>query len=488
MSGFSAGWRSERSRARAHGEPEREQPSTPAIVPPAARQRIGRGRTPATSAQAAPRDVLDVPWDRTSVFDGVRWTAAFAGFLYYMFVVTTYQLPGADIGMIVALVGLFFQGVRVRVPAMLAWLCAFAFWAMAGVLHSSFPALVTEASEVMLKLCLVVLVAVNVLRSRQQVRFFMVFFLGCYALYPTRGAIFNYLSGYTVWGRALWNNAYGNPNELAALTLLQLSMAVALLRRENGSWTWVRFSALAGAMLLPLLILLTQSRGAFLAMALFFLVWVGTQVRTARGWAGVAAICVVMAVAAPASVWERIGGLTKLGASKEQLAEVDREQSARQRVELLRVALTVARENAIAGVGVGAYPEAHYEYARRAEFDPIARGKRDAHNTILRTAAESGVVGLLCFLGVLGSTILTGERARRRLRAGGLRGAASQIFALELGLLSYMVAGMFGSFERLSFLYLHMALIIVLSRTSLAELDGADGQTDLPPSRRARLA
>src|SRR5206468_8596566 len=105
-------------------------------------------------------------------------------------------------------------------------------------------------------------------RTRPQLRFFCVFWLGCFALYPLRGAFFNYfLYQSKLFGRAIWNYIYSNPNDLAALAILQLAMVAALLSLERRGWA--KWAGQVGVVLVPLLILMTQSRGAFIALALF---------------------------------------------------------------------------------------------------------------------------------------------------------------------------------------------------------------------------
>src|SRR5439155_16382523 len=115
------------------------------------------------------------------------------------------------------------QRERLRLPAMLLWSGLLLGWCALGYLYTDFPAVVWENVVVLAKLCLIMLVAVNALRSPAQVRFFMIFFLAGYALFPVRGTMVNYfVAHYTIFGRALWNYTYRNPNDLAALTLLPI--------------------------------------------------------------------------------------------------------------------------------------------------------------------------------------------------------------------------------------------------------------------------
>ena len=184
----------------------------------------------------------------------VRWTVVFVAFLGYIFAITTYRLPIGNLAMLVGLGGIAFQSDRFRFPQLLMWFGAFLLWCAIGYVRTPYPAPVWDKLVDLLKLWAVILVAVNALRSRAHVRFFSVFFLGCFALFPLRGAFFNYFFyRSTLFGRAIWNYVYSNPNDLAALAILQLAMVAALLSLERPGW--VKRAAQVGVVLLPLMLL-----------------------------------------------------------------------------------------------------------------------------------------------------------------------------------------------------------------------------------------
>lgn len=425
----------------------------------------------AWTAQAWSRPIVQVGGLRAvPLLHGVAWTVPFVAFLAYIVAITTYRLPIGNVAMIAGLVGLAIQRQPRRVPVLLAWFAALILWCAVGYVTTAYPEQTWTGLVDLAKLWAVVLVGANALRTRAQARLYMVAFLGCFALYPLRGAMFNYFFYHsTVFGRAIWNYVYSNPNDLAALALLQLSMAAALFATEGRGW--VRRAAQAGIVLLPLLVLMTQSRGAFIALLVFALACVIGQWQRFRTVLAphrrrrlvIGAIAVVSAVVffAPDGVWERVAGLRHL-TTPSQLDEVDQEGSARQRFEIWRVAAKIIREHPLTGIGIGAYPLAHQRYARGEEFEPTAAGRRDTHSTILNLLAEAGVTGLLAFLGLVLTTVVGADRARRGCRHHA-PDLSLQLFYLEMGLLAFFTAGIFGSFEHLSFLYLHLLLLWVLA-------------------------
>lgn len=396
----------------------------------------------------------------------MQWTLTLIGFLGYMFTVVTFKLPIATAAMVVALAGLVMQRERLRLPAPVIWFGMFVAWSAVGYSQTNYPSVVWDVLLQFVKVWLIALVAVNALRTRMQLRVFMVFYLACFALFPVRGALVNYSIDNTMFGRISWNFIYSNPNDLAALSLLQLSLAVGILMTDKAKW--VKLCALIGCLVLPIVILITQSRGTILGLALFAgFSWVG-QRRRLRGLLVLGLIGAGAAMAAPSSVWERMRGLRN-ATSAESLRDVDPEGSARQRWEIWRIAGTILRDRPVVGTGLGAYNVTHHDYALRPAFDPIGRGYRDAHSTYLRVAAENGIVGLGIFLALIASVLVFADRVRRACRER-LRTNAMQLFYLELGMAAFLVNGLFGSFAHLSYTFIQLMLIWAVADASRREL------------------
>ena len=406
----------------------------------------------------------------------VQWSLVYVSFLAYIFVVVTYRVPLGDIAVATALIGLLAQR-GIRTPAFLSWLGVFLLWCLFGYLQTDYPGPVWEAVIVLGKIWLICLVAFNALRTFGQIRFFMIFFLCCFALYPARGAIFNYvLAGYTLVGRALWNYVYENPNDLAALTFLPLSLAAALFATETSPW--IRRGALVSLFVLPTLILMTQSRGGALALLVFgVLAWSGRRKRL-RTLLAVALLGLLAVTVGPSGVWERFEQTSHSAAWSDDIADRMAATSSRQRWEILKTAATIATDHPAFGVGLGAYSLGHARYAPET-------GLKSAHNTFLDVAAETGFPGLLVFFGLLGTTLNHAERTRKRC-AVSMPGVSLQLRYLEVGLIAFLVAGLFGSFAGFSFLYIHLTLIWALAdvavrqlrhERSLGEADSATNRT-----------
>lgn len=392
-----------------------------------------------------------------SPFAGGRlggYTVAMVAFLVYLWVIHSQKLPIAQAAVVVGLVSLLVQGYRLRIPTPLAWFGGFVAWAFFTHTASPYSAEALQAVWDYVKLWLVFLLAANVAHTRPGLRTFVVLWLGLYAAYPIRGTLFNFAFGIATWNRFSWNFIFENPNDLAALTLPILALTVVLLQSERPGW--VKVAAKIGMFLLPAIIVLTQSRGGILALATFGALAFLTNRRKGRGLVtGVLALGVILA-AAPQGVWERIKGLEGI-TNTERLRTVDKEGSADQRFEIWKIASAIAAEHPITGVGLGVYPEVHVEYAKQSRFRPIAFGERDTHSTYLNILAETGVPGLALFLIMLGSMAFPLGRRVRELRDTD-PAAAAQFRILLFGLLVFLQAGLFGTFDHLPFLYLYAAV------------------------------
>ena len=412
----------------------------------------------APTANALPPEISTERWP----WRGVKWTLTYVGFLGYIFAITTYRVPIGDVSIVVALLGLLTMKEPLRVPGLLKGLAVLMVWGTLGWALSDYPDLVYLRLNLMVKLWLIALVAANALRTRQQVRFFLVFWLACFALYPVRGAFFNYyVYGETLFGRALWNYIFSNPNDLAAYCILQLAMAFGLHAIEGKGP--VRLATRVGLLLVPLLILLTKSRGAFLGFAAFLLFALWGQKRRGRAFGITLLIATAVLAIAPKNSLDRVFALRNIE-STGSVAAADEEGSAEQRYEIWKVARLIIREHPVAGVGLGAYPMAHNLASRQPQFNPTAWGRRDTHSTYLNVAAETGLIGLVIFVVSYLAAFVSVESTRRKLKA--LRPHTAQIlYAMEVGGIGFFVAAVFGSMAHVSFLVLH-----VVTMWSVAEL------------------
>jgi O-antigen ligase len=374
------------------------------------------------------------------------WSLTLLGLCVFTFVIVTFYVRIAEVGIVIAMVGLLLGAGTLRLPFPVWLYGAFVLWAFVASFASPYADVARDQVFEHLKLLLIMLIVVNALRTEGQLRFYLLFFLACFILFPVRGTLLSFATGNSVFGRALWNYIYNNPNDLAALCLLALGVALGVAFSSAGV---TRLGAAAGAILLLGVILLTQSRGAIIGLAAGMgVAFVGLGLRRPRFLVLAIVLGIAASVAMPTSLWDRLSGLERL-TSVSTIAKADVEGSAAQRFEINKVAWRIFSDNTAFGVGLGAYPHANAVYAPDL-------GMKDTHNTYLCLAAEVGLPGLVLWCALFASVL---RQAHRRRRRGARDALAAQQAWIERALVGYLVAGLFATFTALTFPYLMLAVL-----------------------------
>lgn len=192
-----------------------------------------------------------------------------------------------------------------------------------------------------------------------------------------------------------------NPNVLGEYLLLMLPLACAMVLASD-SWG-KRIAALAAVGILGVCLILTYSRGCYLGLlfaAAVFLVLLDRRFL----FLGILAVA-LCPLYLPDSVISRFTSIGNLADS-----------STSYRVLIWLGTLAMLRDFGFSGVGLGydAYSEVYPFYARHGISAP------HAHNLFLQILSDSGIVGLLVFLGLIASfyrMMLTAIRHERDSRA-----------------------------------------------------------------------
>lgn len=385
------------------------------------------------------------------------YTPALLAFMGYTLAIISYRLPIGAPAIAIALIFAFAQKGRVRLAKPFLYLLALSLWIIIGSIGADHPAVVNQALlGSWPKLLVIVFVAFTVLRTRAQVRAYLIFLLGCFLAFPARGAISNWIKGYAPSGRAVWNGEFANPNGLGALSILAMSIAAGIVvteRRRSAAW-WL---GIAGVIVLPGLILMTASRGAFLGSAAFAFAVLIPARNKGRLIAMISVIGVLGLMFAPAKARERLGGIRHL-LSREELGAADTEGSATERFTLFGVGKQIVADHPVFGVGIGAAPWTVRDYLP-------SLGYKDLHNIYLTVAAETGIVGLGLYLTCLGCVLAKSRNVRRRVRRIA-QPVSQQMLYLEAGLLAFLLTGLWGSQPFLLFFFVQLAVVWALAEAN----------------------
>ena len=375
---------------------------------------------------------------------------------FYLWLIHSYKLiGGGDVAVACLIVGVFVRGGSIRVPVPLQFFLAFIAWNALGLTVTTNTIETTDAIIALVKLWIIAFAVVNVVRTAAELRFMVIAWLAVFAFYPVRGAFFNqYICHCTEFGRVAWNFAFGNPNDLAALTLIPLGLAggVATVERTK----LFRWAAFVGVGVLGLLVMLTQSRGALLALGASGMLLFMTSRRKARDFSLLVLLFGIAAIFAPKTVWTRLAGLSNASVQG-GMSGVDPEGSAEARWQLWKIAAATARDNPLLGVGPGMMPVVSRFATLRENMNITVRGYRDTHSTYLRIAAETGFPGLALYMAIWLS-VFWRVRVARRAVAASRHGDHQMLFYLELAMVAFMVASLFGTYGNVSFTYLSICV------------------------------
>jgi putative inorganic carbon (HCO3(-)) transporter len=392
------------------------------------------------------------------------------------------------------------------------WLAAMIFVATLSTMLSAQQgrAAATLATMLMQGALLYVLV-VNVIRSDRDVRSAMwaVIAAGSWLalIAVVQGA--GHFYDQPFWGFAQLDLAYANgnadtprafgpigePNYFGQLLLPVVAFALVALRFEASALP----RRLAGVAVLLALAAIgyTASRGAALALVVMLAVAIGIGVLRVRH-AFVAVLVGGALLMAIPGYRERVMSMAHLGsvtASAGDAAADD--ESARSRATEGLAALLAFQDHPIVGAGPGVFPLLYQQYAPRVGYQVLEKGRgseagqaptREAHNLYLGIAADTGIFGLLAFLGLISAILvplLVGARRLRHTRPE----QAAYAAAMALALVGYLSSGLFLSlaYERYFWLLLGLAAATALL-TRRALRDEAPERAEPAPTGAAAAA
>lgn len=246
----------------------------------------------------------------------------------------------------------------------------------------------------------------------------------------------------------------GEKNRYAQILLVLLPLG--LFRYWNERSRPLKLLAAGATVLIGVGAALTLSRGAALGFAVMLAIMAYRRYVTLYQL-GAVVIGVLLVFAAIPAYQARVTPLLGLSStSLEEGSETAADNSIRGRAgEMGAAALTFA-DHPVLGVGPGNFPFYYPDYANRLGLQ-VHAGIREAHSLYLDVAAETGAVGLVCFLAVVFVTLRELNRARRRWLARS-REIADTAVAFELAIVAQLATGLFLQQAYIRYFWLLMAL------------------------------
>jgi probable O-glycosylation ligase (exosortase A-associated) len=237
---------------------------------------------------------------------------------------------------------------------------------------------------------------------------------------------------------------------LALVPLITVVAATASRRWERYAWWTLAMGVIYRA-------IVTYSRGGFLSATALGLHYLMRAKHKFRALLGIAVVAGVLYQALPVDFWNRIGTLqTAATADLKDLNEVDMSMSGR--VFFWQIAMQMANDRPLLGVGFNAYNLAYDSY-------DVSHGAfglhRSVHSIWFGLISELGYFGLVIFVLILMRAVFVNWRARRAAKyRPDLVRLVGYGTALEASLLVYSVGGSFVPHQYNEMLWHILALTI----------------------------
>jgi putative inorganic carbon (hco3(-)) transporter len=279
----------------------------------------------------------------------------------------------------------------------------------------------------------------------------------------------------------------GEKNRYAQVMLmlvpLGLFWAVSARRRLP------RLLALGAAAAASIGVALTFSRGAAVGFALVLLIMIALgYIRPFQVVLVVIAVALLL-VAVP-TYGNRLGSLVDLTS----IISGDTSSGSPDGAVLSRAtegiaALLVFADHPLIGVGPGRFPSYYRLYADDVGIR-VLNADRQAHDLYLHIASETGILGLIAFMGILGLTLRDLIRVRRRWLTS-RPDIAAMATGLLLAVVTYMTTGLFLHLSYARYFWLVLAVAGAAAQIGLrladSGLEADPGSIDPAPTASARV-
>jgi probable O-glycosylation ligase (exosortase A-associated) len=247
----------------------------------------------------------------------------------------------------------------------------------------------------------------------------------------------------------------GDGNDMGWGLATLLAFPVFLVLGRNG--VLLRLLGLGGTLATVIAIVLTQSRGASLALAAAFLYYAFVVSKRRI-------LAIVMILAMGIAAWSLTSGDYR--GRMESIAAYEEDSSAQARIRAWTAAIEMAIDYPL-GVGIGSFSSAYGRYYRSDDLQGYGALRWiSAHSVYFKMLGEQGFIGLFLLLVLLWTNLRDTHLLRLRLREASVEGPMPDQWpsALTIGLVGYSVGGMFLGGVTYPHLFLISGLIVACRR------------------------
>ncbi len=244
-------------------------------------------------------------------------------------------------------------------------------------------------------------------------------------------------------------------NNLVAVGMAMLLPVLAALANTSGGWQKRLFQFMSIGVLYRAVS--TYSRGGLLALGALGSIHIWRSPHKFRTLAAVTIALAVVLPALPQEYWDRMSTITA--------APEERDASQTGRLHFWQVAIDMADDHPLLGVGHRGYEPAYNQY----DSSGGEQGQnRAVHSAWFGVLAEAGYPGLLIYIAIVVSSLLSCRRVRKTAAQGRIPNElGAYAIAFESALIAFIVGGSFVSFQYCEMLWHYFGLTIALESVAV---------------------
>ncbi len=252
------------------------------------------------------------------------------------------------------------------------------------------------------------------------------------------------------------------PNMWAQVVVAVIPIVIYRIIYEPRRWVKIACIVILGILLFE--VLNTYSRGAFLALAVvFLLIMLSFRVNPLIPIAGVT-LMVIVFLALPPVYRQRFDTLQSLSPTAQN--GIYQDNSFRGRASEMLAGLYMFADHPLFGLGAGNYEVNYQAYAQKIGLEFRAT-ERQAHSLYIQILSETGLLGGLAFFGIVASLFAALAKTSKALSYTQFRDTwLPWITSLRMSLIGYLITALFLHDAYIRYFWIIVALCISAIRIS----------------------
>lgn len=356
---------------------------------------------------------------------------------------------------------------RVYYHPFMLWLLAYFLIITSSVLTSANNFYAYRVFEGFLVTSIMFFLVVNLVTTRERLNSIIWLLLLIHFYYALKG-IYNFVFVGAVYAGQVTSGSVGSSfisDENDFALALNSLIPLAFFMFQNQTSRFKKYLLLAVLVSFFLGVVSSQSRGGWIGLMAVVIFCILKSKRKLASFAVMAAMALLVAIFAPSSYWNEIKSITDTS-----------EATANSRLNYWKAAFGMFLDHPVTGVGAGNGP-IHMPYYVSGVRDPATQWGRTFHGTLPLVLAETGALGMLCYLMMLFVSFKTLIRVQKRYTHDHQSNQWTFASGLAGGMMGWIITATFLSAAYYPHLWTLHALTVVLALT----IETDDREVDTNP-------